>query len=142
MDRPVRVAFDIGGVLSKYPTILRAMAQALHDGGAEVFVITDMRTPDRVLELLEANGFGFINPANIICADFELYGEGCKAVLLEQLYIDVFLDDFPAYLVRGCPVRLLVQPDLELPYYDDSWQTDGAEGEFGRRQRVRRFTDH
>ena len=51
-------------------------------------------------------------------------------------------DDFPAYLVRGCPVRLLVQPDLELPYYDDSWQTDGAEGEFGRRQRVRRFTDH
>ena len=71
MDRPVRVAFDIGGVLSKYPVILQAMAQALHDGGAEVFVITDMQDPDRVLELLEANGFGFINPANIICADFE-----------------------------------------------------------------------
>ncbi len=142
MDRPVRVAFDIGGVLSKYPVILQAMAQALHDGGAEVFVITDMQGPDRVLELLEANGFGFINPANIICADFETYGEGCKAVVLERLYIDVFLDDFPAYVTRGCPVRLLVQPDLETPYYDDSWQTDGAEGEFGRRQRVRRFTDH
>ena len=103
MDRPVRVAFDIGGVLSKYPTILRAMAQALHDGGAEVFVITDMRTPDRVLELLEANGFGFINPANIMCADFETYGEGCKAVAAR------------AALHRRLPGRLPGLRDQGLP---------------------------
>jgi hypothetical protein len=105
MDRPVRVAFDIGGVLSKYPTILRAMASALHQGGAEVFVITVMQNWAKVRELLDANGFEFIPDGNLILADFERYGEGCKAVLLEQLYIDVFLDDFPAYVSWGCPVR-------------------------------------
>jgi hypothetical protein len=136
------VAFDIGGVLSKYPTILRAMARALHAGGAEVFVLSDMQNWTRARETLDANGFDFIPDANLLLADFERYGEACKAVLLERLYIDVHLDDFPAYVLKGCPVRLLVQPDLESPYYDDSWQTDGAEGEFGRRQRVRRFTDH
>jgi hypothetical protein len=43
--------------------------------------------------------------------------------------------------VNGYPVRLLVQPDLELPYYDGSWQGDGADNEFGRWPRVRRFMD-
>ena len=94
------------------------------------------------MEVLEANGFGFIKPGERSSPTSRRTARAEGRCVLERLYIDVFLDDFPAYVTRGCPVRLLVQPDLETPYYDDSWQTDGAEGEFGRRQRVRRFTDH
>lgn len=140
MSRPARVAFDIGGVLTKYPDVLRPLVQALLDGGAEVHVVTDMKGHEKVVDLLWDNGFK-IPRDNVHCADFERYGEACKAKLLQQLEIDVFMDDFPAYLVEGCPVRLLVQPDLKRPYYHDTWKTDGAEGDFGRRSRVRRFVE-
>ena len=72
-------------------------------------------------------------------SDFRTYGEACKAVLLRQLGVDLFVDDFPAYLAEGCPVRLLVQPDLTRPYYADSWGVPGDDEDFGRRRRVDAF---
>lgn len=130
----VRVAFDIGGVLSKYPDILREMARALMLGGASIFVITDMLDRSAVLEMLVRNGFEFVPVENVYTADYDTHGEGCKAVLLESLRIDVFLDDFIGYAaVGGAPVRCLVMPDASLPYYAEAWQTVGDEGSFGRR---------
>lgn len=137
----IRVAIDIGGVLSKYPEVFLPLVRALHDGGAEVHVVTDMHARDDTLDILRRNGFGFIPADRVHNSDFETYGEACKAVILRRLEIDVFIDDFPAYLAEGCPVRLLVQPDLSRPYYHDSWRTNGNEGEFGRRRRVERYAE-
>ena len=136
----IKIGFDIGGVLSKYPDIFRPMVHALVAGGAEVHVLTDMHKRDETLSMLRGNEF--IPPIleeHVHNSDFETYGESCKAVLLRDLKIDMFMDDFPAYVASGCPVRLLVLPDLSRPYYHDSWITSGTEGEFGRRCKVNRF---
>lgn len=129
----LRVAFDIGGVISKYPGIMRQMIAALVIGGVEVHVITDMHDHASVMRQLAMNGLNAIAPERVHCADYNAHGEGCKAELLAALQIDVFLDDFIGYVsVGGCPVRLLVMPDASRPYYSEEWQGDG-EVEFGRR---------
>lgn len=132
-DRPLRVALDIGGVISKYPDVIRSFAQALVAGGAEVYVITDMHDHAGVCATLARNEFGFIDPTRVHCADYTTHGEGCKAVLLRDLRIDVMLDDFVGYVaIPGCPVRCLVMPDATQPYWHPTWQT-GDDQEFGRR---------
>ena len=39
----MKLAFDIGGVLGKYPSVFLPMVSALGHGGAEVFVITEIK---------------------------------------------------------------------------------------------------
>ena len=130
----LRVALDIGGVISKYPEIMCQLAQALTTGGAEVLVITDMQDRPSIDAALEANGFGFIPAANIHCADYARHGEGCKAELLRELGVHIMLDDFIGYVAEpGCPIRCLVMPDASRPYYADTWQMPSGEPEFGRR---------
>lgn len=132
-ERRCRVAFDIGGVISKYPE-LRAMAECLARGGAEIFVITDIHDRAHVLDVLAANAFGFVPSENVRTADYDRHGEGCKAEILRELEIDVFLDDFIGYVTPGgAPVRCLVMPDASRPYYHETWTTLGGEATFGRR---------
>lgn len=137
LGRPARVALDIGGVISKYPDVMRAFAEALVAGGAEVHVITDMHDREDVITQLNVNGFGFIAPDRVHCADYATHGEGCKAELLASLGIDVLLDDFVGYVaIAGCPVRCLVMPDAEQPYWHPTWnagKADAAGSDFGRR---------
>jgi hypothetical protein len=136
LNRPARVALDIGGVISKYPDVLRALASAIVAGGGEVHVVTDMQDRDDVLVQLEANGFGFIVAERVHCADYTTHGEGCKAELLAALEIDVLLDDFVGYVaIPGCPVRCLVMPDAAQPYWHPTWKAGKADGssDFGRR---------
>ena len=129
-----RVAFDIGGVLSKFPDILRPIAQALIDGGVDVYVITDMHDHAQVVATLRDNGFGFIPPDRVHCADYATHGEGCKAELLRELAIDMILDDHPGYVaVQGCPIRCLVMPDAERPYWHEDWKASDGASDFGRR---------
>ncbi len=130
----MKVAFDIGGVLSKYPDELREIARCLQAGGAEVFVLTDMHVRADVLQTLALNGFDFIPDDHVFSADYATHGEGCKAEILREQGIDLFLDDFMGYVAEpGCPIRLLVMPDSTKPYYHPTWKTTGAEGDFGRR---------
>lgn len=126
-----RIAFDIGGVLSKYPDILRPFAKSLVDGGAWVAVITDMQPLDLVIETLQLNALDFI--PNIFSADYATHGEGCKAELARELAIDILLDDHIGYVAEpSCAIRCLVMPDATRPYYHESWKVVGAEGGFGR----------
>lgn len=130
----MRIAFDIGGVLSKYPDILRPFARALVESGVVVFVITDMQPHATVLETLALNGFDFIDPRNVRVADYTAHGEGCKAELLRSLDIDIILDDFIGYVADpSCPIRCLVMPDSSRPYYHESWKCVDGEADFGRR---------
>ena len=92
--RIVKIAFDISGVISKYPDEMRQL-MALPD--AEIFVITDMHEKTEVLKMLTDNGF-MISEDHVLCADYATYGEMCKAVLLRDLKIDILLDDFVGYM--------------------------------------------
>jgi hypothetical protein len=133
----MRIAFDIGGVITKYPNEFRVMARTFHESGHDVFVITDMHKRDEVLAMLSDNGFGFIPQEQVFSADYIGVGEFCKAVLLKTLRVDVFVDDFGGYVqwdstLGPAPIRLLVSPDGFRPYWHDSWKTTGQE-DFGRR---------
>ena len=133
----MRVAFDIGGVLSKYPDLFRNLLKVLGESDqVEIFIITDMHDHAQVVETLSANEF-LISPENVLCSDYEKYGEACKAVLLKEHGIDLFVDDFVGYTqwdsqLGPAPVRLLVMPDQFRPYWHETWVTKDK-SDFGRR---------
>ncbi len=133
----MRIAFDIGGVISKYPDVFRALIEALVSSkNIEVFIISDMHPVAKIEDMLMRNGYSPLHHSmSVHSADYKAHGELCKAVLCAELGIDLLIDDFPGYVcLPGKPmVRLLVMPDPRLPYYADLWQTDGSEGDFGRR---------
>lgn len=134
-DGPLRISFDIGGVLSKYPDQFRPLVTALLASPlVDVFVLSDMKPHARAVAFCHDNGFPVL-PGRIICCDYEAHGELCKAVAMRELCIAIHLDDFPGYLAEGCPVRLLVMPDPSRDYYHEAWKTDGSEGNFGRRRK-------
>ncbi len=133
---PARIAFDIGGVLSKYPAAFHRLALDLARQGWEVHVITDQPDRETVLTQLAANGFGFVKPERVHCADYAEHGEMCKALLIREFNIGFLVDDFAGYLVWDSslgpsPVRLRVEPDAYRPYWHPSWICEG--GDFGRR---------
>lgn len=127
--RPLRISFDIGGVLSKHPAVYRKMMQALADGGAEVYVITDMSDHERAVKLLGTNDFDVL-PERVLCADWDAHGDMCKAELIRQHGIQVHVDDFLGYSagaaeVEGC-VSLLGWPDPYAPYYHEDFVCDDS----------------
>lgn len=131
----MKVAFDIGGVLSKYPDEFRELLRMLTPS-FEVFVVTDMKPKSMVMETLKLNGFGiFFNEEHVHLADFDTYGEGCKYVIYQALEIDMVYDDHEAYLgLGGVPVRCLVMNDPYRPYWHPTWVLpEGQESNFGRR---------
>ncbi len=131
----LRIAFDVGGVLSKRPDVFRPLLRALEgaDGdGIEVWIISDMHPVEKIIDLLELNHMP-CPLGQVRSADYKRHGEMCKAVLCEELGIDILVDDFPGYVATGRHVRLLVMPSPHEPYYHDDWKTDGSEGNFGRR---------
>lgn len=134
----MRIAFDVGGVLSKYPDILRPLLDVLHyhgkANGVEVWIISDMHPEEKIIDMLELNAVTFYKH-RVRSADYKTHGERCKQVLCDQLGIDILIDDFPGYVATGKHVRLLVMPNPDEPYYHDDWKTDGTEGTFGRRVR-------
>lgn len=142
--RPLRIAFDVGGVLSKYPDQMFMLIEVLQQGGRhvrltdgsaalEVHIVSDMHPVDKITDMLRRNGFA-VPGDQVHSADFKTHGEACKAVLCAELGIDVLIDDYIGYVATpgSPPVRLLVMPDASRPYYAEQWQTDGSEGDFGR----------
>lgn len=132
----LKVSFDIGGVLSKYPNVFRPIIEALQLGGIEVFVITDMHDHAQSVKFVQGNGFN-IPADHILNSDYATHGENCKAITIEKNHIDVHVDDFPGYCAHTKCVSLFVWPNPEQAYYADDFKTDGSEGEFGRRRKQR-----
>lgn len=126
----MKIAFDVGGVLSKHEPIRELYRKMLSTPGIEVYVISDMHSTTLINNMLRDNN---LSGGMIYSADYAQHGENCKAVLCERLKIDVLIDDFIGYVAKGKHVRLLVMPDPDEPYYSDDWKTDGSEGDFGRR---------
>lgn len=130
----ITIAFDVGGVLSKYPDVWRPLLEKLYThNDIVVLIISDMHPREKIIQMLMMNNLHF-HWANVYSADYATHGEMCKTVLCRQLGVDIMIDDFPGYVAVGDYVRLLVMPDPTKPYYHDAWVTDGFEGDFGRRK--------
>lgn len=134
----MRIAFDIGGVLSKYPNQFRDLIERLSDRGraAGIFVISDMHPKEKLLTLMRLNKIP-VWEQNLYCADFDKHGEGCKAELLDELKIDIFFDDHISYCAAQFPgsyptIRCLVWPDASMPYTSDEWIVPPEWPKFGR----------
>jgi hypothetical protein len=135
----LKIAFDIGGVLSKYPDKFLPLVKLLlgHPDVVEAYVISDMHDHAKMVSMLHENGFLF-PPEHVFSADYDSYGERCKTELCEKLGIDILIDDFVGYVAEGDFMRLLMMPNCTKPYYHDNWKVDGTEAEFGRRKYVRK----
>jgi hypothetical protein len=130
----VNVAFDIGGVLSKYPSKFRLLIVQLQHAGIQVFVITDMHDVDKIYEMLELNDFDMIPKCNVYSADYKTHGDGCKAELLRELEIDLFFDDhLPYMMLPGDTIQCLVMPTPFKPYWAPEWKVPEGDQDFGRR---------
>lgn len=131
----MKIAFDIGGVLSKYPALIALLNVCDAHPHCEVHVISDMHPVEQTRKMLAMNWIR-LPDGRVHSADFAKHGEKCKAVLCEELGIDILVDDFAGYVGKpgSPPCRLLVMPDVDEPYYHDRWKTDGSEGGFGRRK--------
>ncbi len=132
----IKIGLDIGGVVSKHPEVFREF----YNKTKEIFdfhIITDMHDIDKINKLLELNEF-FFPKEKIFSADYQKHGEMCKAILLKELQIDIFIDDFIGYVgwdnsLGKSPIRLLLMPDPFNAYWADSWKTTD-ELDFGRRK--------
>lgn len=131
----LKVSFDIGGVLSKYPNVFRQIVEALQLGGIEVFVITDIHDHAQSVKLVQENGFN-IPADHILNSDYTAYGENCKAFTIAQHKIDLHVDDFPGYCAHTQCVSLFVWPNPKEPYFADDFKADASESNWGRRIKV------
>jgi hypothetical protein len=134
----MKIALDIGGVISKYPDKFRWFMLSIACNW-DVYVITDMHDKAEVMQTLKENNIE-VPEHRVFCADYVRYGEFCKAVLLKELGIDIFIDDFQGYLswdssFGPAPIRLLMMPDVYKPYWAESWKVK-TECDFGRRRFV------
>lgn len=137
LDEPVKVGFDIGGLLSKYPDLMRPIVKALSASpDVDVHIVSDMHPRQQCVTTVISNGF-IVPTCNIHSCDYAAYGEECKAVKAREIGLHVLVDDFMGYVSSpGAPrLRLLVMPDASHDYYHETWKTDGTEGNFGRRRK-------
>ncbi len=119
------MAFDIGGVISRYPEQMRALMLALVRGGAEVHVLTDMPR-ETARACLNANGFGFVTDGHLHCADWSEHGDLCKTRVCEAQRFDVLVDDRPDYVAAGEFIGLVTAPRPGRGYYAPEWRKPPA----------------
>ncbi len=131
----LKVSFDIGGVLSKYPEVFRPLVRALQASGqVEIFVLTDMHDHEQSVRFVQGNEYD-IPADHILNSDYATFGETCKEETIKKHGIQLHIDDFPGYCAHTTCVSLFVWPNPNRPYYDDDFITDGTEGNFGRRKK-------
>lgn len=128
----MKVAFDVGGVISKYPDTFRELIVVLRMVNTiDVFVISDMHPKEKIVEVLKLNNIP-VRDSNVYSADYDKHGEFCKAWLCRSLDIDILVDDFVGYVADGSHIRMLVMPDSTKPYWSNKWKTT-SDSNFGRR---------
>jgi hypothetical protein len=117
----VKIAFDIGGVISRYPDQMKTIIQALMAGGVDVCIVTDM-PPATANILLRLNGFDFV--PSVYCGNWTEHGDMCKSLICEREGIDVLFDDRPDYCALGNFIGFVLAPRPQIPYYAQKWIND------------------
>ena len=110
----MKISFDLGGVVTKYPKIFVAIIKALQKSEEiEVFILSDMKLK-KSKAILDKVGLEF-SDENVFSADWERYGEECKAIIIRKEQIDLHIDDLPSYC-QSSAISLMVWPNNQLPY--------------------------
>jgi hypothetical protein len=120
----LRIGFDVGGVLTKYPRVFRKLIKTLSGrDDIEIWFISDIHPRSKIAVMLGENGIPFTLD-RIRSADFLTQGEQCKAVVADEIGLDILIDDNPGYLsIPGSPpIRLCVQADPYDPYNAPDWK--------------------
>lgn len=123
----MRIAFDIGGVISRYPKQMKEMIKSFIQSGHDVYIITDMNPTD-ALSACENNDILLtgIKQENIISANWSEHGDLCKSVVMKNLSIDVMFDDRPDYIYEGVPIGFFLMPRPSMPYYAAEWNSGAS----------------
>lgn len=124
--REIRIGFDIGGVISKYPDEMREMMWMLDGNDSvegspfEIYIITDMPRA-QAIAMLKENKVCF-NEGRLLCADWAKHGDRCKSILMAEHKIDIMIDDRLDYIMEGCRIGLFVVPRPDVGYYAKGWK--------------------
>jgi len=119
-EKRLKIAFDIGGVISRYPQEMLNLMQSLQKGGVDIHIITDMNQKD-ALSACRENNINFLPEENIHSADWSAHGDCCKTVVCDKLGIDILLDDRPDYCADGNFIGFVLSPRVRKPYYAPGW---------------------
>jgi hypothetical protein len=127
----IKVAFDIGGVLSRHTEVLRKMAEVFWSATDifETHVLTDI-SKKKAMQMLMNNGLAHLfgpDGERVHYADYAKYGDNCKSVVLKEVGIDILFDDHMRYLMDTPALGLLVMPRPSLPYYSDQWKNSSID---------------
>ncbi len=140
MPDDLTIAFDIGGVISRYPEKMKQLMAVLIKGGALVYILTDMNPVD-ALAAVRANGlmhlighdrllsdpyFQSARNRYILSANWSRDGDLCKTRIMEDEGIDFLIDDRPDYAAKGDFIGLVLSPRPDVPYYHESWSNTGT----------------
>lgn len=121
MTRSLRIGIDIGGCITRYPSVFAALGHVLITGGAKVYIVTDMSKGDAVASM-HANKLGWLlSNSTLLNANWSELNDLCKTRLIEEHEIDIMIDDRPDYVAEGNFVGLVVSPRPSVPYYHPKW---------------------
>lgn len=120
MNRALRVGIDIGGVISRYPDEMKELIRVLDQGGAIVYIVTDMNPKDAHAALTE-NRIPIEYIENVISCDWSNDGDMCKTKAANDFSLDILIDDRPDYVANGDFIGFCLSPRPNKPYYDPSW---------------------
>lgn len=118
----MKIAFDIGGVITRYPAEMKTLMRALQAGGIDVHIMSDIPM-DTLRTLIELNDLAFIPVSNVHSADWAADQDMCKSKMCESLGIDMLIDDRPDYCAVGNFIGLVVSPrPATTSYYAEGWK--------------------
>jgi hypothetical protein len=126
LNGKLKVAFDIGGVVSRYPTHMRELMYALKTAGQEIFILTDMNKKDAISAIQHndlrawTDSIPLFDDDHILSADWSAHGDLCKTKLMEEHGIHILIDDRPDYVAFGSFIGLVLAPRA-VPYYHPTW---------------------
>lgn len=114
----LKIAFDIGGVITRFPDIFYKLIHALHKSEeVELCIITDMPIDIALKYVKKYRVLDVVEKENIRHADYSKYGDNCKKILCERLGINILIDDHFGYVHNAPELGLFVVPRPEKPYY-------------------------
>jgi hypothetical protein len=116
----MKIGFDIGGTISRYPEKMKELMTILKKGGAQVCVITDIPY-DQACQLCLDNEIPVL-ASQIHSCNWSEHQDLCKTLKCEELKVDFLIDDRPDYCAVGDFIGLVLAPRPKTrPYYSDSW---------------------
>ncbi len=118
----MKVAFDIGGVLSRYPDTFMGLMENLREGwDVEIYIVTDMNSDDAWAAVVENKFDLLVKRERVLSADWSKHGDLCKTKVCEEHGIDILIDDRPDYVAQGNFIGLILSPRPDVPYYAKGW---------------------